>query len=125
LGYVDCTATAFALEYLAPGEPHLQVAEPCWLLLPDGRRLLELPATHTLGMAARLTFSARPITGRVVHVYFHDWDLMDAQRTFVLRRVLERLGRRCKRSDLDLLADEAALDAPELPLTISPRDTRR
>jgi hypothetical protein len=112
LGYVDCTATAFRLDYLASGAPHLKVDEPCWLLLEDGRRLLELPATHSLRMAAKLTRSPRRITGRLVHIYFHDWELMDWRRAAALRGVLAALGRRCRRSDLEQLADEAERNAP-------------
>jgi hypothetical protein len=115
-GYVDCTATAFPLPYLADGEPHLRLPAPCWLRLPDGGRLLELPATHSLGMAGRLALSPRRIAGDVVHVYFHDWDLMDRRRALVLRAVLAALGRRCRPSDLDGLADEVERDASELPL---------
>lgn len=60
LGYADCTATAFRLDYLASGAPHLKVDEPCWLLLEDGRRLLELPATHSLRMARPEDFEWLP-----------------------------------------------------------------
>ena len=53
LGYADCTGTAVTPSYLGPGEPRLAADDPVWLTLPDGQRLLELPATHSLGMAAR------------------------------------------------------------------------
>ena len=53
LGYADCTATAFRPAYLADDAPHLQLAEPAWLELAGGRRLLELPTTHSIGMLAR------------------------------------------------------------------------
>jgi hypothetical protein len=115
-GYVDCTATAFRPDYLPSGAPHLKVGEPCWLLLEDGRRLLELPATHSLRMAVKLTLSPRRITGRAVHLYFHDWELMDSRRAAALSGVLAALGRRCRRSDLEQLANEAEPDAPELSL---------
>src|SRR4051812_14312118 len=114
--YVDCTATAFGIKYLAGGAPHVQVAEPSWLRLEDGRKVLELPATHSPGMAARLVRSPRPIAGPVVHVYFHDWELTDRHRAVLLRAVLVVLGRRCRQSDLELLADEVGHHAREVPL---------
>src|SRR4051794_12805336 len=47
LGYVDCTATSFRPSYLAPGEPRAALDQPAWLTLGDGRRVLELPTTHS------------------------------------------------------------------------------
>jgi hypothetical protein len=117
LEYVDCTATAFKLRYLASGAPHLHVREPRSLLLADGRALLELPVTHTLGMAARLAVSPRAIGADPVHVYFHDWELLDRARSLALRAVLILLGRRCRPSDLEALAGEVRSDALELPFT--------
>jgi hypothetical protein len=46
-GYADCTATAFRPGYLPPGAPRLAGSEPTWLELEGGRRLLELPTTHS------------------------------------------------------------------------------
>lgn len=98
LGYADCTATAFRPSYLAPGETHLQLGEPAWLELASGRRLLELPTTHSIGMLARgvLTRDRR----QFVHAYFHDTDLVDPRRETALRFGLAVLGRRRRRSDL-------------------------
>src|SRR5919109_383368 len=53
LGYTDCTATAFRPSYLEPDAAHVQLHEPAWLEIPSGRRLLELPTTHSIGMLAR------------------------------------------------------------------------
>jgi hypothetical protein len=114
--YVDCTATAFPLDYLPPGAPHLKFSQPCSLVLADGRRLLELPATHSLRGAAKLVISPHRIRGPLIHVYFHDWELMDRRRAFALRAVLAQLGRRCRQSDLEELADEVESDAPEFQL---------
>jgi hypothetical protein len=111
LGYVDCTATAFRPAYLVPGAPRLGLAEPAWLTV-DGRRLLELPTTHSLGAAARAAVRG---AGRGVHVYFHDTDLLDRRRRLALRLALELLGRRRLALDLDRLADEVAATAPERP----------
>ena len=75
LGYADCTGTAFVPSYLDEGAPSSAADEPAWLSLPDGRRLLELPSTHSLGMAARGGTGA---LAPYVHVYFHDTDLLSA-----------------------------------------------
>ena len=99
LGYADCTATAFRPAYLADDAPHLQLAEPTWLELAGGRRLLELPTTHSIGMLARGIF-ARSSTQQVVHAYFHDTDLLDVRRSAALRMGLGVLGRRRTPSDL-------------------------
>ena len=53
VGYADCTGIAFVPSYLPEDEPLLAADEPLWLTLSTGQRLLELPATHSLGMAAR------------------------------------------------------------------------
>jgi len=65
LGYADCTGTAFVPAYLSDGDPRLAADRPEWLTLPTGGRLLELPATHSLGMAARGVVGRLP---RFVHV---------------------------------------------------------
>ena len=112
-GYVDCTATAFRPDYLPAGASRLGLAEPVWLTL-DGARVLELPTTHSLGLAARaLVHRAPAATG--VHVYFHDTDLLDRRRRLALRATLTALGRNRVALDLDRLADEAAATAPERP----------
>lgn len=98
LGYTDCTATAFRPDYLAPHAPHLQLHEPTWLELPSGRRLLELPTTHSIGMLARGLLG--PFRGQVVHAYLHDTDLVDRRRYAALRVGLAFLG--MKRTALDL-----------------------
>jgi hypothetical protein len=106
LGYADCTATAFRPSYLQPGAPRLSLSEPAWLRLGE-RRLLELPTTHSLGMAVRGVFGA--LAGHV-HVYFHDTDLLDGRRRFALGAALAALGRRRTPLDLSQLTAEAELD---------------
>ena len=115
LGYVDCTATAFRPQYLAQGAPRLQLAEPAWLALEGGARLLELPATHSLGMAVRRGFDLAPLPD-VVHVYFHDTDLLSPRRRTALGLALRILAKRRAPTDLERLADEASNTAPEVPL---------
>lgn len=110
LGYADCTATAFRPRYLDAGAPRLGVGEPCRLELHDGRELLELPTTHSLGMLARSLVRQLPA---YVHVYFHDTDLLDGVRARALHACLRVLALRYGRGDLDELARETrAVDLP-------------
>jgi hypothetical protein len=88
LGLVDCTGTAFTPSYLAPDAPRLAAAQPTTLELPSGRRLAEVPATHSLGMLARAVTSPLP---PVVHAYFHDTDLLDRKRGVALGLALRAL----------------------------------
>jgi len=98
LGYTDCTATAFRPDYLEPGAAHLQLRDPTWLQLPSGRKLLELPTTHSIGMLARGVLG--PFRRRVVHAYFHDTDLLDPRRRAALAVGLAIL--RLRRTAIDL-----------------------
>jgi hypothetical protein len=98
LGYTDCTATAFRPDYLEPGVAHVQLHEPTWFELPSGRRLLELPTTHSIGMLARGLLG--PFRRQVVHAYFHDTDLLDRRRRAALRVGLAFLGLKRSASDL-------------------------
>jgi hypothetical protein len=114
LGYVDCSATAFRPRYLTEGAPRIAASGPVRLVLPSGARLLELPSTHSLGLAARAVL--RPSLGaRVIHVYFHDSDLLSARRRLALDATLSLLGRRRRPIDLDELAYVAAEVAPAVP----------
>jgi hypothetical protein len=108
LGYADCTATAFMPSYIRPGMPHVHLAEPGWLRLRSGRRLLELPTTHSIGMLARA--AAAPIRVPLVHAYFHDFDLLEPARLWALRTGLAVLGRRRAPSDLDEVARTVPTD---------------
>jgi hypothetical protein len=110
LGYTDTTATSRRPAYLPAGEPRIGLDRPGWLRLPDGRRLCELPTTHSLGSALR----SRRLP-QVVHVYFHDYDLLDRRRALALRVVLAVLARRRRPSDLVRLAATVADDGPEIP----------
>jgi hypothetical protein len=56
-----------------------------------------LPTTHSLGQLARAVLT--PALPAYVHVYFHDYDLVDARRRTALLISLRVLGRR--RSALD------------------------
>lgn len=102
LGYADCTATSFRPPYLEPDASRLSLAAPGRLQLPGGGELLELPTTHSLGMAARAALRGADV--EVLHVYFHDTDLLDRRRATALRFALAVLGRRRTVLDLDELA---------------------
>ena len=69
--------------------------------------LLELPATHSLGMAARAALRRLPA---YVHVYFHDTDLLDRRRARALEWALRIIGRRRRPLRLDRLEAEQELD---------------
>jgi hypothetical protein len=100
LGYVDCTATSFRPPYLADEAPRLHLDAPALIELPSGRRLLELPSTHSIGMLVRAL--PRRLDEPLVHVYFHDTDLLDRRRALALRAALRVLALRRTPSDLDV-----------------------
>ncbi|HZT15358.1 MAG TPA: hypothetical protein VFA19_05370 [Gaiellaceae bacterium] len=110
LGYVDCTATTFRQRYLAAGAPRLQLPGPARVELAGGRALLELPATHSLGMLARGLLRLHGL----VHVHFHDWELADRRRALALSALLRALALRRRPLALDELARRAA-GAPGRP----------
>jgi hypothetical protein len=91
LGYVDCTATPARPSFLPPGSPRASLDAPAWIRLDDGRRVLELPSTHSLGQVARSLPRELPPT---VHVHFHDYELLDRRRRAALSLALRLLARR-------------------------------
>ncbi|HEV2592764.1 MAG TPA: hypothetical protein VGU02_12825 [Gaiellaceae bacterium] len=103
-GYVDCTATTFRQAYLAEDAPRLQLAGPARVSLPSGAELLELPATHSLGMLARGLLALDGL----VHVHFHDWELTDRKRAAALYGLLYALRARRTPLSVDELARRAA-----------------
>jgi hypothetical protein len=100
LGYSDCTASAWRPSYLAPGAARIGLDQPAWVRLADGRRVLELPTTHSLGAAAKSLARALP---PVVHVHFHDYDLLEPRRRAALSITLALLARRRRPTDLGAL----------------------
>lgn len=113
LGYRDCTGTTFRPAYLPQGAARLAVGGPARLRLRDGRQLLELPTTHSLGAAVR---GLPHRGGDFVHVYFHDYDLLDRRRRLAVYGILTALGRLRRPIDLDALAAVVEADAPEVRL---------
>jgi hypothetical protein len=114
LGYLDCTATAYRPSYLAAGAPRFALQAPARIVLPSGRRLLSVPSTHSLGMLARQVLTPSGPQAAVVHVHFHDTDLVDPGRRAALVWSLRALGRRRTATDLDALASRLAESAPEV-----------
>jgi hypothetical protein len=100
LGFADSTATRFRPGYLAADAPRLHASQPCHVELSSGRKLLELPTTHSIGMLARGLLG--PFIGPVVHVYFHDTDLLNPWRRTALKAGLAFLA--AKRTQTDLAA---------------------
>jgi hypothetical protein len=108
-GYVDCSATVFRQQYLADDAPRVQLPAPRRVRLPSGATLLELPATHSLGMLARGIVGLRG----PVHLHFHDWELVDRRRSLALHALLRVLRLRRRPLAIDAFAELAA-DAPEI-----------
>jgi hypothetical protein len=102
-GYADCTATAWRPGYLPAGSPRAALAQPAWVRLDDGRRVLELPTTHSLGSLARSLAGPLP---EIVHVHFHDYELLDAKRRAALTTALVVLARRRRAVGLGALGSE-------------------
>ena len=112
LGYVDCTPRAIRPPYLAANERWASHSAPAKIELPSGRTLRTIPTTHSLGDLARALASRRlPV---LVHVYFHDTDLLDRRRRALLGIVLQVLARRAEVTDLDRLAARVLPDAPRI-----------
>jgi hypothetical protein len=102
LGYVDCTPRSQRPSYLSQGQRWASLAVPAVIELPSGRELRAIPTTHSLGDLARAL--PRRVLPDLVHVYFHDTDLLDRRRRALLHVVLRLLARRANVSDLDTLA---------------------
>jgi len=110
LGYVDCTPRATRPPYLDDGERWSSLDAAATVELPSGRTLRAIPTTHTLGDLARGLWSSR--LPQLVHVYFHDTDLLERRRRAILGVALPLLARRARVTELD---DLAALTLPSAP----------
>jgi hypothetical protein len=112
LGYVDCTPRAHRPPYLAEGERWASLDAPALVELPSGRTLTAVPTTHSLGDLARALL--RRDLPSLVHVYFHDTDLLDTRRRVLLHVVLTALARRARVTDLDTLAVRSLASTPRV-----------
>jgi hypothetical protein len=99
-GLRDCTGTRFRPAYLAPDAPRLAADAPRTLATAAGP-LEELPSTHSIGMLVRAL--VRPLDAELVHVYFHDTDLVDRRRAAALELGLRALRLRRRPVRLDAL----------------------
>jgi hypothetical protein len=122
LGYVDCTARTTRPPYLPSGERWASLAKPAWVLLPSGRRLLTIPTTHSLGDLARALLRRASLPG-IVHVYFHDTDLLDRRRRLLVLVLLRIIARRARPLDLDSLARALSAAVPDVGWVEIARDT--
>lgn len=113
LGYVDCTPRATRPTYLPAGALWAAAERPAVVELPSGMSLRMIPTTHSLGDLAPALMRRR-LPG-LVHVYFHDTDLLDTRRRALLRITLPLLARRARATDLDTLAARAFPGAPSVP----------
>jgi hypothetical protein len=113
LGYVDCTPRSARPPYLPAGARWASLGRPAAVHLPSGATLRAIPTTHSLGDLARAL--GRRDLPRLVHVYFHDTDLLDARRRALLHVGLRVLARRARVADLDALVVAALPSAPQVP----------
>jgi hypothetical protein len=113
LGYVDCTPRATRPAYLPPEAPWATLERAGAVELSSGAELRAIPTTHSLGDLLRALPSRR--LPELVHVYFHDTDLLDARRRALLRVALPLLARRAHATDLDELAGRVFPGAPGVP----------
>jgi hypothetical protein len=111
LGYADCTATAWRPPYLPKGSPRASLGQPARVILDDGRSVLELPTTHSLGAAAKALARSLP---PVVHVHFHDYELLDTTRRAALTATLVLLARRRRPAGLDELTADREVPWSEI-----------
>ncbi len=112
LGYVDCTPRATRPRYLGEGERWASLSAPAIVELPSGGELRAIPTTHSLGDLARAL--RRRALPELVHVYFHDTDLVDAPRRALLHIIVRFLARQANVTDLDRLAQIVLLEAPRV-----------
>jgi hypothetical protein len=111
LGYVDCTLRAVRPPYLVQGERWASLPSPARVQLPSGQLLRVIPTTHSLGDVGRALLNRRPLPS-VVHVYFHDTDLLDRARRTMIQALLPLLARRATATDLDAFTATMSDDQP-------------
>jgi hypothetical protein len=116
-GLIDCTPTSFRPAYLGEDAPRLSLAAPALIELPSGAGLAAVPSTRSIGMLARALVRRGALQEPVVHVYFHDTDLLDRRRSALLALGLSLLRRRRRPCDhAELLARLGEL--PRVPLAV-------
>jgi len=113
LGYVDCTPRAARPPYLEPGERWASLESPARVRLRSGALLRAIPTTHSLGDLGRALLRRRPLPA-VVHVYFHDTDLLNGRRSAMIRGLFPLLAHRAQATDLDALGRQVLEDSPRV-----------
>jgi hypothetical protein len=93
-GLIDCTPTSFRPPYLPEGAARLALTRPSRVELAGGASLIAVPSTRSIGMLIRALARRGGLEEPVVHLYFHDTDLLDRRRAGLLRTALALLGRR-------------------------------
>jgi hypothetical protein len=111
LGYVDCTPRAGRPSYLPRSAPWAFLQAPARIRLPSGRALAAIPTTHSVGDLTRAL--ARRSLPEIVHLYFHDTDLLDRPRRILLSVLLPLLAQVAEPTDFLALAGEVSETAPE------------
>jgi hypothetical protein len=113
LGYVDCTPRAVRPAYLGRDERWASLPSPARVQLASGQLLRTIPTTHSLGDLGRALVRRQPLPA-VVHVYFHDTDLLNRRRRGMLRGLLPLLAHRTQPTDLDTLGRQVLDNAPSV-----------
>jgi hypothetical protein len=108
LGYVDCTPRPQRPVYLDGSSRWAELRDPARIELPSGAELIALPTTRSLRSLARTLAGLGSFEEEVVHVYFHDTDLLDAWRRHALAGVLRLLRLRRVPADPTSLARNLA-----------------
>ncbi len=108
LGYVDCTPRARRPAYLPAHAEWAELASPARVDLGSGRALVAVPTTHSVGDLVRAVARPRGLSAEVVHVYFHDTDLLDTRRARALTAALRLLALRRRAAGLDDVSRDAA-----------------
>lgn len=116
LSYADTTAVTVVPPYWIEGARHLPIPGPAWVRLDDGRRFFEMPSSHSLGTAVRDLLRRGTLREPVVHVHFHDWELLDRRRRAGLLAVLRVLAFHHRPLPLETAIAETAGSAPEVLL---------
>jgi hypothetical protein len=114
LGYADCTPRATRPAYLDDGAVWAELTAPARVHLPSGHVLTAVATTHSVGDLVRALARPRGLSHEIVHVYFHDTDLLDRRRDRALAAALRLLALRRRPARLDDVAERARRDAPEV-----------
>lgn len=113
-GYADCTPRARRPGYLPLGAPWAQLDAPARVETTGGVAAA-IPTTHSIGDLARAVVRPGGLPEPVVHVYFHDTDLLEVRRRSVLIGALRLLGRRRRASDLDVVVANLGATLSSVP----------